>query len=333
MAVERLSFPEFEPTTYAILDDEPEFDPERHLQLEMPEHIVSLDALGYDRTVREQSPTQLGVTAPFSVLSQTGVEAARQVSLALRDELLTENDPEAAYIKSRGSAYRSRFFRSLWQCPRMIEFFSDIAGTNLVVHPLSSVGVVVVYTPGDPGKTNQGWHLDSLGGLTNLVALNEPDSLQGGGFEYFYGTRDEVAALMETSPESLRKSVGKLTDLPAENIVTVKYPRAGCSVLIQGNLVLHRGEPLRARGDRMVFGTAFIAENVDYPDVNHWPEISTWNSPTLGSEYARHKAWRAKQLLERVSAAAVDGDRTVLKQTIELAKSELASAGEALGQK
>ena len=114
--------------------------------------------------------------------------------------------------------------------------------------------------------------------------------------------------------------------------MTIKYPRAGCSVLVQGNLVLHRGEPLRAAAERIVFATAFIAEDVDYPDVNHWREIATWNSPTMKSEYARHKGWRAKQLLERVREVAVDGDREVLKQTIELAKNELASASEALGQ-
>ena len=87
---------------------------------------------------------------------------------------------------------------------------------------------------------------------------------------------------------------------------------------------------MRTTGERMVFGTAFIAEDVDYPDVNHWREISTWNSPTMKSEYARHKAWRAKQLLERVSEVAVDGDCEDLRQTIELAKKELASASEAL---
>ena len=54
---------------------------------------------------------------------------------------------------------------------------------------------------------------------------------------------------------------------------------------------------------------------------------------SASKEYARHKAWRAKQLLERVSAAAVDGDREVLRQTIELAKNKLAAASKALGQK
>ena len=333
MAVERLSFPAFAPTTYSVLDDEPEFDAERHLALEMPEDIITLETLGYDKSVREQSPSQFAVTGAFSVLSPAGVEAAKRVSVALKEELLTENDPEAAYIKSRGSAYRSRFFRSLWHCPRLLEFFSDMTGTTLVAHPLSSVGVVVIYAPRDPGKTNQGWHLDSLGGLTNLVTLNEPDTLQGGGFQYFHGTREEVEVVMGTSAESLRKSVGQRTELPAENIVTVNYPRAGHGVLVQGNLVLHRGEPLRAAGERMVFGTAFIAEDVDYPDVNHWREISTWNSPTMKSEYARHKAWRAKQLLERVSEVAVDGDREDLRQAIELAKNELTSASEALEQK
>ena len=73
MAVERLSFPAFAPTNYSVLVDEPECDAERHLALKMPEDIITLEALGYDKSVREQSPSQLAVTGTFSVLSPAGV--------------------------------------------------------------------------------------------------------------------------------------------------------------------------------------------------------------------------------------------------------------------
>jgi hypothetical protein len=49
----------------------------------------------------------------------------------------------------------------------------------------------------------------------------------------------------------------------------------------------------------MVLATSFIAEDVIYPGVTNWREIARWNSPTIRSEYARHKAWRARQLLAR----------------------------------
>ena len=330
MALEQLPFPAYQSTTFPMLESEPEFDADQHLALEMPDHITTLEAFGYDRTTRQQSPSDLAVTAPFSILSDAGAEAVKQVGAALKQlNQLTENNPEAAYIKPRGSAYSSKFFQSFWHCSRVTEFFSDIAGTALVAHPLASAGAAFIYAPAVPSKSNQGWHLDSVG-FTSLIALNDPGSLEGGGFQYFLGTRDEVAALAGTSADDLRTSVGHLTELPTEKVVTIKYPRAGHGVLLQGNLVLHRGQPLRTPAKRMVFAVSYMAEDANYPDVTNWREIAKWNSPTMRPEYARHKAWRAKQLLESVSALAVDDDPQVLKSTIELAMSELSCASEEL---
>ena len=224
MAFEQLAFPTYQPAIFRMLEHEPEFDADRHLRMEMPSSVITLSELGYDRRTREQCPSEPASTAPFSMLSNAGVETLRQIAVVLRElEPRTENDPEAPCIKSRACACSSRFIQSLWHCPRLTEFFSDIAGTAIAAHSLPWAGVAFIYAPEDPRKTNQGWHLDSVGPFTCIIALNDPGSLEGGRFQYFHDTRDEIADLVGTPVEELRASIGKLSELPREKVVTVDY--------------------------------------------------------------------------------------------------------------
>ena len=332
MSTDYLPFPTYSPSSFPVVEDAPEFDPERHLALEMPESTISLETFGYDRSTIEQCPTELAMTAPFSILSDAGVEALFDVGAVFkRVSTLTENHPDAAYIKPRGCAYSSRFVQSLWTCPRVNEFFSDIAGVKLAPHPLPSAGAAFIFAPDDPARTNQGWHLDSVN-FACVIALNDPETLSGGGFQYYRGTQDEIAGLIGVSQAELRTTIGRLGCLPAENTITVKFPRAGHGILMQGNLILHRGEPLSAKASRTMFVPSYIAVDVSYPDVTNWREMSKWNSPTMRSEYVRHKAWRAKQLLERMTGdLLIDDDPAVFKKAIDLAMAELSEAETELG--
>ena len=52
----------------------------------------------------------------------------------------------------------------------------------------------------------------------------------------------------------------------------------------------------------------------------------------MRSEYVRHKAWRAKQLLERMTGdLLIDDDPAVFKKAIDLAMAELSEAETELG--
>ena len=270
MSTDHLPFPTFSPSSFPRVDDEPDFNPDIHLALEMPESTTSLEAFGYDRATIDQCPTDLAMSAPFSILSEAGVKALFDTGAAFKKiRKLTENHPDAAYIKPRGCAYSSRFVQALWTCERLNEFFSDIAGVKLAPHPLPSAGAAFIFAPDDPAKTNQGWHLDSVG-FACVIALNDPDTLAGGGFQYYRGTQDEIAGLIGVSQGELRTTIGRLGNLPEENITTVKFPRAGHGILMQGNFILHRGEPLQAKAARTMFVPSFIAVDVSYPDVTNW---------------------------------------------------------------
>ena len=299
MIANGILFPERIPACYTPLDREPEFDSERHLALEPPEMVYRLRDFGYSARECSTHASDVAMTTSFRVLSEQGVAALREVGEAFkRKRPPTEGDPDAAYIKPRGAAFSSKFIRDFCACPRLSQFLSEIAGTPLISHTLPTLAASFIYAPPEVEKTNQGWHLDSLGfGL--VIMVSDPTVLDGGAFEYFRGTVDEAAVLAGMDdPSRLRTTVGAFPDFPSERIERVTCAEAGFGMFMQGNLVLHRGEPLRKPAERCVFVPGFIARDLRFPDATHWPEIRRWNSPTIRQEFARHKAWRARYKLD-----------------------------------
>ena len=328
MIASGISFPARIPACYTPLDREPEFDSERHLALESPEMVYRLRDFGYSAKACSAHASDVAMTTPFRVLSEQGVAALRDVGEAFkRMQPPTEGDPDAAYIKPRGAAFSSKFVRDLCACLRLSRFLSAIAGTPLAPHTLPTLAASFIYAPPEVEKTNQGWHLDSLGfGL--VIMVSDPTVLDGGAFEYFKGTVDEAAVLAGVDdPSRLRTTVGAFPDFPAERIERVACAEAGFGLFMQGNLVLHRGEPLRKRAERCVFVPGFIARDLRFPDATNWPVIRQWSSPTIRQEFARHKAWRVRDKLDHViDGLPFDGSSESFGEALAEAISELEEA-------
>jgi hypothetical protein len=68
-----LPFPDEIPAGYLPLAGEPVFDPGKHLALEAPQSVTSLNELGYSADVIAQCPSVFGVSAAFRILSAEGV--------------------------------------------------------------------------------------------------------------------------------------------------------------------------------------------------------------------------------------------------------------------
>ena len=281
MAVTEIPFPASIPATYPIIEGEPDFDPALHLALGKPTQTISLSEFGYDETTVNAAPSKVGVVGPFRILSDEGVAVMRESARAFRKlNARTEGDPKAAYVKPRGSAYSSRFMRDFCACPDISAFYSDLVGVGLFAHPMPTVRSTLVFEPADITKTQQGWHLDTVG-FACVTALHDPSALDGGRFQYFNGTRSDVARHCQCAEVDLIKSVGQLTDLPKEKVVSLAFPGPGYGVLMQGNYILHRGEPMASPGERMMFVPGFIVADPAVADVTHWTEIQKFNSPAL----------------------------------------------------
>lgn len=324
MTVPEIPFPVSIPEAYPRIENEIHFDPAKHLALEKPTFAVTLEEFGYDGQTSRAAPTDMAMAGPFRVLSDEGVAALKTSARAFRTiNIGTESDPKAAYIKPRGPAYSSQFIRDLCACKQVTEHFSEIAGVQLIGHPMPTLRATLVYAPEDIKKTRQGWHLDTVG-FACVIALHDPHLLDGGRFQYFTGTRAQVAEHCQCAEEELIRSVGHLTEMPGEQVRSLAFPGPGYGVLMQGNYILHRGEPMESAGERMMFVPGFVATDPNVADVTHWSEVQSFNSPALVAEYARYKAWRAQTKLDAfIREVSLESDPGELRSSLRDAMDEL----------
>jgi hypothetical protein len=295
MLADPLSFPQALPPTYQPLADEPVFDPARHLSLEQPRQVWSLADFGYTPAQIRNCASELAVAGPLRLLSEEGVATARAVALALRAHSQT-SDRTANYLA--GGVYRSRFLRELCNCAQVTAFLSEIAGCELLPHSMPSQQIYINYAPEDPTRAVDTWHADSIG-FDYVLLLNDPRTLSGGNFQFFRGTVEEAARLLETEPGALTEATAK--DLPPDRVITAAFPAAGYALLQQGNLVVHRATALTRPAERITLVPGLVARDTRWPDPTKDGVIG-WGEPGIVAEYARHKAWLARTKLDELIA-------------------------------
>jgi len=291
-----LSFPRGRPQNYRQLADEPCFDAARHLAPERPARTWTLADFGYDAAAIAVAASPVAITSPFRLLSPEGVTAFRQVALALYGNRRTSNRT-ASYVS--GSVYRSRFIRDLCNAPEIAQVMSEIAGCELVAHSMPSQQAYINFAPEDVGRAVDTWHTDGIG-FDYVLMLSDPQLFEGGEFQFFQGTREEAASLLEIGVGGL---VGPVTrDLPADRVVSAAFPAAGYAVFQQGTHVVHRATALRRAAERITVVPGMVTRQLSAPDPTR-DVVAGWSEPGIESEYARHKAWLARSKLDGLIAA------------------------------
>jgi hypothetical protein len=302
MLAEPLIFPRKTPPAYGLLSDEPVFSPKRHLALEAPARKWSLADLGYPSTTIDRCASKVAVAGPFRLLSAEGVEAAQAVAASLRRVSQT-SDRTANYVA--GAVYRSKFLRDLCQCREITDFLSGVACCELIPHTMPSQQIYINYAPEDLSRAVDTWHVDSIG-FDYVLLINDPTTFTGGQFQFFRGTKDEAAQLLQAGGTDLTGPINR--DLPSERVITPGFPAAGFAVFQQGNLVMHRATSLTRRAERTTFVPGLVARETRYPDPT-FHRVTEWGEPGIIAEFARHKAWLARSKLEEL-ITQVDPDAT-----------------------
>jgi hypothetical protein len=294
-----IAFPKTRPPGYEPLDQEPIFDPSRHLALEWPSKIMTLKNFGYDDETIATCPSRLAMTSPFRIMSAEGVSQLHKVSLALKAQRFTTNRTGANRLKFniRGAGYRSSFIRGFVTCPLVEGFLSALAGTPLISHSMPSVQAAINYAPDDVGRTIDPWHVDSVG-FVFVMMVTDPRSFEGGEFQYFLGTKPDAAGLLETTAERLTDGFGD--DLPAERLETVAFPAAGYAFFMQGHMLLHRAARLRTAAERITFVPSYVSRDLGYRDPTNTTSMRLWSDPGMWTELARHKAWVSRSKLDGI---------------------------------
>ena len=324
-----LPFPSDHPQEYSKLVDEPEFCADKHLQLELPESVVSLSSLGYSEQEIQQCPSEFGISAAFRILSDEGLNIMRDLCLRMYDNRNanagTGENRLGSYI--RGAGYRSQFIKDFCDSPELAEHISKLAGIQLARHSVPAVACGINYAPEDISKGIDSWHTDSVA-YDFVMLLSDPVKIKGGEFQYFSGTKQQGQELLGIEGEE-----GANAELPSEKVITVEFPAAGYGFLQQGNMIFHRACRLLEKAERMTMIPSFVVAPVTEDDTTNSVNMANWGDPGIVPELTRHEAWRASaRLNELINTIALEDSNQELLKELDKALDPLLSFREELSQ-
>lgn len=283
--VAAVPFPDGQPAGYRWLDDEPRFDPERHLALTEPDHVVTLADLGYEPADRKGTATDIAISAPFRILSDEG--AAVMLDVARRLRPLARRAGDRIENTVRGGVYTSRWLRDLCLSPEVATALGAIYGTDVSPHPMGLHLGHLNYEPSVITDAVDKWHHDTLP-LDFVMTVTDPTATPGGRFEYFTGTKAEAAEL---------KAAGATP--PPDRVVAPGLPGPGWAVALHGNMVVHRGGPLTAKAERITMVNGYVALDTAFDMQSRMADLKHVDDPTLlYYEWVRFAAWRARSRLD-----------------------------------
>ena len=277
-------FPDSLPPGYAWFSDEPEFDPAVHLALEEPAETIYLTDLGYTRDEIESKASPVAATSPFRILSEEGAIILLDVARNLRQHAIS---CERIENMVRGGCYRSKFLRDLCIDPDLTAMMSDIYQTEVAPHTMPVHLGHMNFSPSDLSRAVDKWHHDTLP-LDIVMMVTDPATLKGGQFEYFVGTKGQMAELAKE---------GKTP--PRERVCAPHFAGPGYAIALHGNMVVHRGAPLNESGERITMVNGYVAIDTSVDDQHRHKDLRLVDDPeVLYVEWARHAAWRARERLD-----------------------------------
>ena len=270
------NFPTTLPKGYQYLDDEPTYNPKIHLALEYPKESLSLQDLGYSEEEIAKCPTNFGVSGVARLLSDEGVRVLMQTAQSLRE--YTSSAGDRIQYMLRGGVYRSRFLRDLCLCSEVSKFMSEIYGIPVAPHSIPLHLGHCNFAPDDLSRAVDKWHTDTIG-LDYVLMVSDPKEQVGGEFQYFLGPKDEV--------DNIKKE-GKL--LPKDRIISPIFPGPGYIIVLQGNMVVHRGAKLKKVFDRVTMVNGYVPLDTSSDDPSRFLDVNSVDPHELiFPEWARHK--------------------------------------------
>ena len=300
-------FPETQPAGYQWFDDEPVFDPDRHLQLEEPGEVVMLSDLGYGDDEIATKATLVAASSPFRVLSDEGATVMLEVARRLR----AFARPAGNRIErmTRSGCYRSRWLRDLCTSQDVCDHLERIYGTAIAPHPMPVHLGHINYEPSRPEAAVDKWHHDTLP-LDYVMPVTDPAQVPGGRFEYFLGTRHEAAALA---------AEGRIP--PPERVVAPEFGGPGHAIALHGDMVVHRAAPLDRLTERISMVNGYVALDVSLDDQSRTADlIIVDDHESLWTEWAKAAAWRSTgRLTSLIDELEFTGDRDAVITALESA--------------
>ena len=302
-----LPFPETLPAGYEWFDDEPAFDPERHLRLEEPHEVVMLADLGYSAAEIDGKATPVAASSPFRLLSDEG--AAVMASVARRLRPFARPAGNRIERMTRGGCYRSRWLRDLCTSVEATDHLQRIYGTPIAPHPMPVHLGHINYEPTDVSVAVDKWHHDTIP-LDYVMTVTDPAAVPGGRFEYFWGTKHEAAELAAAgrTPEPQRR-------------VAPDFGGPGWIIALHGDMVVHRAAPLDAAAERVSMVNGYVALDTSLDEQSRTADlIIVDDHESLWTEWAKMAAWRSQGRLQGlIDSLEFTSDRDAVAAALESA--------------
>ncbi|MEC7595577.1 MAG: hypothetical protein VYD29_00435 [Pseudomonadota bacterium] len=282
-----INFPNTLPDGYHYIDNEPTYDPNIHLALEFPKDSHNLHDLGYSQEEIDKCPTDYGVSGVTRLLSDEGVRVLMQTAQSLRK--YSSSGGERIQYLLRGCVYRSKFLRDLCLCPKVSEFLSQIYGIPVAPHSIPLHLGHFNFAPDDLTRAVDKWHIDTIG-FDYVMMVSDPNQQVGGRFQYFLGTKKEIQEIKDNNQS-----------IPEDRIISPEFPGPGYIIVMQGNMVVHRGAKLEQPFDRVTMVNGYVPLDLESVDPSHFSDLKTVDPhQLLFPEWARHKAWLSKGKLNQI---------------------------------
>ena len=280
-------FPTSQPPGFSWLDDEPVFESERHLTIEPPSEIITLADLGYADEEIATKATPVAVSSPFRVLSDEGAEIMLSTARRLRAFVRPAGDRVERVV--RGGCYRSKWFRDLCLAPEVTATMSAIYGVDVAPHAMPLHLGHLNYEPELVTTPVDKWHHDTLP-LDYVMIVNDPATFEGGRFEWFHGTKHEMAEMAAAGETP-----------PRDRVVVPDFPGPGYAIALHGNMVIHRGASLDAPGERITMVNGYVSTDVHVDEQSRTRDLLVVDDhDVLLAEWARHVAWRSAGRLQDI---------------------------------
>jgi len=306
-----IPFPEKLPNGYKWLSGETPFDPTKHLSLESPKQMLYLEDLGYAPEEIRDKATKFAVSEPFRILSPEGSEIMLETARRLKP--FSRRAGNRIENTVRGGCYRSRWLRDLCTSQDVCDLMASIYKTEISPHTMPVHLGHLNYQPTKLEEAVDKWHHDTIP-LDYVMMVSDPKKLHGGGFEYFLGTKIEV--------EEFSKK-GKTP--PLERVKTPVFPDPGYAIALHGNMVVHRGAPLKKPGERITLVNAYVSTNCLVDDQSRSRDLIGIDDPSsLYTEWAKHASWRTQNRLKKIiDPMAFDHDPKEVLDKLESAAKDL----------
>ena len=91
------------------------------------------------------------------------------------------------------------------------------------------------------------------------MMVSDPNQQVGGRFQYFLGTKKEIQEIKDNNQS-----------IPEDRIISPEFPGPGYIIVMQGNMVVHRGAKLEQPFDRVTMVNGYVPLNLDSVDPSRF---------------------------------------------------------------